>query len=86
MDRFWGIRTTRTVCDVLEEIRQLEKTKNYGPLLGLVEEIQSMANRMEAKLTENRDVVRAENYIKKLKQKIKKLEAKKDKLDGNEDD
>ena len=31
---------SRTVCDVLHEIRKCDETKNYSYLLGLVEEIQ----------------------------------------------
>ena len=40
----------RTICAVLEEIRSCNETRNYSYLLGLVEEAQSMANKMESKI------------------------------------
>lgn len=42
----------RTMCQVLEEVRKMDETKNYSGLLGAVEEIQGMGNRMESKLQE----------------------------------
>jgi len=64
---------SRTVCDVLHEIRKCDETKNYSYLLGLVEEIQTMANRMEAKLSTIKD-------YEELKKNYKELEIRKDKL------
>jgi len=64
---------SRTVCDVLHEIRKCDETKNYSYLLGLVEEIQTMANRMEAKLSTIKD-------YEELKKNYKDLEIRKDKL------
>ena len=46
----------RTICDVLEEMRRCTKTGNYSYLPGLVEEMQSMANRMEAGLEDVKDI------------------------------
>ena len=63
----------RTVCDVLHEIRKCDETKNYSYLLGLVEEIQTMVNRMEAKLSTIKD-------YEELKKNYKELEIRKDKL------
>ncbi len=65
----------RTICDVLKEIRECNKTKNYSYLEGLIEEIQSMANRMEAALWDQNDVEYARKELKKLEIKIKALKA-----------
>ena len=40
----------RTICTVFEEMRSCNETKNYSYLLGLIEEAQSMANKMESKI------------------------------------
>jgi predicted nucleic acid-binding Zn-ribbon protein len=81
--------TNRTMCEVLEEIRKLDKVKNYSGLLGLVEEIQSMANRMESALHDQKDVVKLKEGLKELKKEYKKalqeyqdLEKKLKKLDS----
>ena len=72
----------RTLCDVLDEMRKCDKTKNYGYLLSLIEEAQSMGNRMEAGLGEKKDVVRMKEDIAELKTEIKKLQKKKQKLES----
>lgn len=73
----------RTMCDVLQAMRDCCKTGNYSYLPGLIEEVQNMGNRMEAKLYDIKDWERRENYHKKLKREIKELENKKDELSGN---
>lgn len=40
----------RTLCDVLHEMRNCHRTRNYSYLMGLIEEAQMMGNRMEAGL------------------------------------
>jgi hypothetical protein len=77
----------RTLCDVLEEMRKCNETKNYSYLEGLIEEAQSMANRMEASLSDKHDYERArkakkeeEKNLKELKKQIKKAEKKLEKL------
>ena len=45
----------RTLCDVLEEMRKCDKTRNYAPMSALIEEVQIMGNRMEAKLADRKD-------------------------------
>ena len=57
----------RTMCDVLEEMRMCHKTHNYAPILGLVEEAQSMANRMEGSLYDKADYEIIRKRIKKEK-------------------
>ena len=46
----------RYVCSVLEEIRACHKARNYGCLLGQIEEIQILVNRMEATIGEKKSL------------------------------
>lgn len=69
----------RTLCSVLEEMRQAHKTRNYSYLLGLIEEAQSMGNRMEAALADKGDL---RHYQKQLKQVKKELEIEREKLEN----
>lgn len=71
----------RTVCDVLSEMRTCYETRNFSPIMGLIEEVQSMANKMEAALYDKHDLGRARKEYKKLDKKVKKLEKKAKKLD-----
>lgn len=64
----------RTMCDVLLEIREMHKTHNYSYLLGLVEEAQSMANRMEAKLIQIKDIEKLDERWHEAKEKEKVLD------------
>ena len=66
----------RYICDVFEEMRKCVETKNFSYLSGLIEEAQTMANRMEAKLYDNREFIYDRDKHKKLKKKIAKLEKK----------
>jgi DNA repair exonuclease SbcCD ATPase subunit len=71
---------SRYACDALDEMRELVKNRRLEPLPGLIEELQSMFNRMEATL---RDVNRLHEYpdrIRALKAEIEKLKKKRDKL------
>ena len=63
----------RTICGVFEEMRSCNETKNYSYLLGLVEEAQSMANKMESKIDMIKD-------FEDLKDKYKELEERKNDL------
>ena len=51
----------RTICDVLEAMRDCYKTRNFAYLHSLIEEAQNMANRMEASLSDKGD---CERYLK----------------------
>lgn len=42
----------RTMCEVLEEMRMCYTVRNFASMLGLIEEVQSMGNRMESALDE----------------------------------
>lgn len=70
----------RTICDVLREMRTCHKTRNYGYLLGLIEEAQTLANRMEAALWDQNDIEYARKQHKKIKAEVEELERKKDEL------
>jgi hypothetical protein len=70
----------RTVCDVLGEMRKLYETRNFSALLGLIEEAQIMASRMESKLYTMKDIDYAEEIKAKLKKEIKELENKKEEI------
>ena len=59
--------TNRTVCDVLREMRSANETRNYSYLLGLIEEIQTMVNRMEAALWNQKDIEQLREEHKPLK-------------------
>lgn len=70
----------RYVCDVIEEARKLHDTRCYGSLPGLVEEIQTLVNRMEAALGNKRDYERWHKKAKEEKAEYKKLLEKANKL------
>lgn len=79
----------RTMCDVLEDMRKCDSTKNYASLLSLIEEVQIMGNKMEAGLGYKKSIEdmheECKRLDKKLKEKKKELEAvegaKKDAVD-----
>jgi hypothetical protein len=66
----------RYLCDVLEEMRKCHKTRNFAPLLGLIEEAQTLANRMEAGLGERRDYQRWHDKVKEEKAELRRLLSK----------
>ena len=41
--------SNRYICTVLDEMRDCVKTSNFSYLSGLIEEAQSLANRMESR-------------------------------------
>lgn len=63
----------RTICSIIEECRSCTKTGNYSYLPGLLEEIQSAANRMEAALWDQKDIERLRTERKTLEAEIKQL-------------
>ena len=66
----------RYICEVLHEMRECTKTLNFSYLLGLIEEAQALASRMEGRLREMKDFERLHEEIRALKKKKKKLEEK----------
>ena len=76
----------RYVCDVLEEMRTSVKTLNFAMIPSLIEEVQTMANRMEMALSDlkdlkllKEDIVDKKEELETLQAQIKKLEKKKKK-------
>ena len=76
----------RYVCDVLEEMRTSVKTLNFAMIPSLIEEVQTMANRMEMALGDlkdlkllKEDIVDKKEELEALKAQIKNLEKKKKK-------
>ena len=66
----------RYVCDVLEEMRTSVKTLNFAMIPSLIEEVQTMANRMEMALSDMKDLEQLKMDIVEKKEELKKLEKK----------
>lgn len=76
----------RTLCEVLSEMRACHKSRNFASLLGLVEEAQSMGNRMEAKLADKNDIECWTEQRTELHKEIKELKKIKKELGGKDED
>ena len=72
---YWGVN--RTWCEVLEEMRKADKTRNYSYLQGLIEELQTYGNRMESGLSDMKDLREGQEKRNELKKEIRELEKKK---------
>ena len=66
----------RTLCDIFQDMRIANKTRNYSYLKGLIEEAQYRANRMEDHLYSRKSVEELEERRIKLKAEVKELEKK----------
>jgi len=66
----------RYICDVLEEMRTSVKTLNFAMIPSLIEEVQTMANRMEMALADMKDLERLKMSIVEKKEELEKLEKK----------
>jgi hypothetical protein len=66
----------RYICDVLEEMRTSTKTLNFALIPSLIEEVQTMANRMEMALSDMKDLEQLKMSIVEKKEELKKLEKK----------
>ena len=75
----------RLLCTVLDEMRECVKTLNFSYLPGLIEEAQSLGNRMEAHLYEIKDFERLHKEIKDLKKKKKNLRKKVEETSDDDD-
>lgn len=80
--------TNRYICSVLDEMRECFKTHNFSYLMGLIEETQVLASRMEAALYDNKNIEYAQErnrelkeIKKELKKEIAKLREDKEKLE-----
>jgi len=76
----------RYLCDILEEMRTTTKTLNFGMILGLIEEVQTAGNRMEAALEDNRDAGDLRDEIHNLKRERMKLKKEIEKLEDIRDE
>ena len=65
---------SRYLCDVLEEMRTCLKTLRFDVFPGLIEEVQTLGNRMESALEDKKCVIRLKDEIHDLKRDKKKLE------------
>lgn len=81
--RYW---LNRTLCDVLEEMRKCNETRNFSPILGLIEEAQIMGNKMEAGLSDQKDLFRIRDELSELKDKLNELKKERSKLKPSEDE
>lgn len=75
----WGY-LNRTACDVLADMRKCFETRNFSGFGGLIEELQTMCNSMEAGLSDLKDLKAGRAEIKKLKKKRLKLQGQIKKL------
>ena len=66
----------RYLCSVLDEMRDCYKSRNFAHLLGLVEEAQWLANRMEAAISDHGDIERLRDRRAQAKDELKPLEQK----------
>jgi hypothetical protein len=68
-------------------MRKAHKTRNFSYLLGLIEEAQSMGNRMEAKLYDISDHKRLLKDVSRLRKEVRALREEKEALkpDGEKD-
>ena len=66
----------RYMCEVLDEMRTCTKTLNFAILPSLIEEVQTMANRMEMALSDMKDLEILKEDIHEKKQELKDLEKK----------
>ena len=74
----------RTMCEVLGEMRKCFQTYNFSPMLGLIEEVQSMGNRMEAALQDKGDISYYTKERDNLGREIKFLEQRKQELEAED--
>jgi hypothetical protein len=70
----------RTLCQVIQECRKCYETRNFSYLLGLLEEIQTLGNRMEGGLDEKHDVEYYRQERKLLQVEVNKLKEERDLL------
>ena len=76
----------RFLCDVLEEMRTAVKVGRIDMVHGLIEEAQSMGNRMEAKLGDYRDMGYDLDSARKLKNTLRELTNSADIIENKLDD
>ena len=63
----------RYACDILEEMRSCIKTLNFGGLIGLIEELQTAFNKMEAALDCEKEYIDIADDCKELAEQRRNL-------------
>ena len=63
----------RLVCNVLDEMRECSKTRNFSYLDGLIEEAQVLVNRMESKLMDQKELDELNERIRESKSDLARL-------------
>lgn len=63
----------RYICEVLEDMRKMYKTRNFAGLMGAIEDAQRMAYRMEAALGDKKSIEDYEEQASKLKKEVRAL-------------
>lgn len=76
----------RYICDVLEEMRKCLVTNNFSYLGGLIEEAQSMANRMESTIQDVGDIEHYKQQRSKLRKEVMELRKEKGILSPDEEE
>ena len=71
---FTWFGNNRHVCDVLADMRKCVESMNFSALAGLIEEAQVMANRMEAALSDQKDLLKINTEVSKARKAYKALE------------
>ena len=66
----------RYVCNVLDEMRTCTETLNFALIPSLIEEVQTMVNRMEMALHDMKDLQHLKDVIVEKKEELAKLEKK----------
>lgn len=66
---------SRPLCEVLEEMRKCYETRNFSYLSGLIEEAQSMGNRMEAGLEDKHGILYCHKEKRKAEKELKEVQA-----------
>ena len=80
-DMYFDNYPNRTLCDVLNEMRKACKTLNFSYMKGLIEEVQTLGNRMEAKLSDYKDFNYNLEQKKELEEELKLLQKQKKNLE-----
>lgn len=71
----WHYFPSRTLCEVIEEIRKCYNSRNFAPILGLAEEIQILGNRMEAGLDLKHNFKEGMEKLHTLRTEYKELQS-----------
>ena len=78
--------TTRYLCDILIDLRKCYKTRNFSYMMGLLEELQYRAYRMEQAMDLSSEIEYMEKQRIRLKKEIKELREEKKEIVGEDSD